>query len=306
MIWHIDYGADGYGPSFRHTMKNEGHPGQADWPARHYGVALQQPDGLYEIERGVSRGDRDDVFHASGANELIPCLNPSACQYPNTDSYRDGIVRRGNVFITDISNSGDVMSFRYDYANGNEGGKIAFPSAMPSFSPSFAPSNAPTTNPTPEPTLELPANQCFPGDTAFKLKLLTDYWAVDTSWTLKDDDSGEVMAASDSSLESNREYLVFKCLPQGKEFTFTLYDSWGDSICCEYGPGHFSVSLNGKEEFEGGKDFGHQTSYSFSTAVSTEEPGSSPTGEPSTSPTFFPSPTPTDAPSDGPTHCVCF
>lgn len=114
VIWHIDYTTD---PSSRFidSLSNEGHPWQEGWPhnGNHYGIAILQADGLYELEQGLNDGEGDDVYHSAGIDELIPCIIPGKCQYPNTDSYQSGIVNRTNVYITNISRSQRIMSFTY-------------------------------------------------------------------------------------------------------------------------------------------------------------------------------------------------
>ncbi len=117
-IWHVDMTSDLGGRRFKLSLSEEGHPGQENWPnnGKHYGVALLQADGYFELERGVNVGDMDDLFHARGLDEITPCLEPGKCQYPNTDAYQGGVVTPTNVFITDISVSGRIMTFNYNTA----------------------------------------------------------------------------------------------------------------------------------------------------------------------------------------------
>ena len=41
--------------------------------------------------------------------------------------------------------------------------------------------------------------------------------------------------------------------------TFTLYDSYGDGICCGFGEGGFVINVNGEEVMSGG-EFGSEIS----------------------------------------------
>jgi M6 family metalloprotease-like protein len=109
IIYHIDEAA---------ALHNEGFPGQPGWPSNgnHYAVSIAQADGMYHLEgglNGLNAGDAGDPFHGAGVNSLTPCFDEGSCHYPNTDSYQNGVVSRTNVQITDISNSGDVMTFHY-------------------------------------------------------------------------------------------------------------------------------------------------------------------------------------------------
>eukprot|EP00539_Tryblionella_compressa_P002709 CAMPEP_0178739928 /NCGR_PEP_ID=MMETSP0744-20121128/4319_1 /TAXON_ID=913974 /ORGANISM="Nitzschia punctata, Strain CCMP561" /LENGTH=657 /DNA_ID=CAMNT_0020392669 /DNA_START=545 /DNA_END=2516 /DNA_ORIENTATION=+ len=158
LVWHIDYGL-GSERDFRKSLMREGYPGQTGWPENnnHYGVALLQADGLYELERGINVGDREDFFHGLGVDKLTPCLNPDDCHYPNTDSYQGGVVVGTNVYITGISSSGNIMSFEYHVGPATDT-PSAFPSMDPSFPPSLHPSVAlsvmPTTLPSLFPTIQ--------------------------------------------------------------------------------------------------------------------------------------------------------
>ena len=148
VIWHIDHGTGGTN-EFRESLKREGFPGQDNWPhnGNHYGIALVQADGEYHLERARNMGDAGDYFHGEGVDELLPCQNVTSCQYPNTDSYQSGNVSRTGAHITDISISGDIMSFHY-YSDAMEveddNGPSSIPSSLPSTSPSASPSEAPT------------------------------------------------------------------------------------------------------------------------------------------------------------------
>jgi immune inhibitor A len=81
VIYHIDEAAP--------LQQHRGYPGHPDWPAWHYRVAVQQADGLYQIEKGVNLGDAGD-FYVQGS-----VLGPDPNTWPNTDSYQNGQVATG-------------------------------------------------------------------------------------------------------------------------------------------------------------------------------------------------------------------
>ena len=106
-IWHIDEAAPNV----------EGYPGQTDWPSngKHYKVALLQADGNYDLERGINRGDKGDLFHGPEYTSLTPSeslLGP----FPNTDAYQDGIIRKTGVEIYEVSTSAHTMSFSVKFS----------------------------------------------------------------------------------------------------------------------------------------------------------------------------------------------
>merc|ERR1712241_214792 len=113
-------------------------------------------------------------------------------------------------------------------------------------------------------------------------------------------------AFTDYTDPSMDEYF---CLKSGN-YTFTMFDQYGDGVCCEFGEGHIIGILNDNEIFVGG-NFSYKDTRNFTVTVSDDEtfPTSSPTseddiptGKPTVYPTFFPTGYPTDSnvPSDAP------
>ena len=93
-----------------------GYPGQPNWPenGNHYRVSVMQPDGKYHLEKGENRGDETDFFVEG--DEIGP---GKFFIYPNTDSYRDGIIRETGIRIYDILQNDDLtVSFSIDIPNG--------------------------------------------------------------------------------------------------------------------------------------------------------------------------------------------
>jgi M6 family metalloprotease-like protein len=100
-IWHIDEAKAG--------NTSEGYPGQAGWPANnnHYKIALLQADGLYEMEKNLNRGNGADVFRGGGVSSLGSATNT----WPNTASYKGGVIVNVSNAFSAISVSGSNMSF---------------------------------------------------------------------------------------------------------------------------------------------------------------------------------------------------
>lgn len=63
-------------------------------------------------------------------------------------------------------------------------------------------------------------------------------------------------------LESNQTISHSMCLEEGR-FQFTIFDSGGDGICCDYGQGEYSISSGGQIIFQGGT-FGGSEATTFS------------------------------------------
>lgn len=108
LIWHIDESAD--------SNNNRGYPGQQGWPSNgmHYMVALEQADRNYGLENGYDIGGSGD-FWVNGSEYTYSTPEASATDYrlyPNSNSYRHGIITSTFLKISDISPSGNVMTFR--------------------------------------------------------------------------------------------------------------------------------------------------------------------------------------------------
>lgn len=72
------------------------------------------------------------------------------------------------------------------------------------------------------------------------LNLTTDDYGGETSWDVKDA-SGNVVASGDN-YGDNATVTETINLPDGQCYRFTIYDSYGDGICCQYGNGQYSLT----------------------------------------------------------------
>ena len=67
-----------------------------------------------------------------------------------------------------------------------------------------------------------------------------DAYGEETTWLLRD--SSNAIVAGSAPLQGQYPYVeAFLPLPTG-EYTFTIYDSFGDGICCGFGEGWFSIN----------------------------------------------------------------
>jgi hypothetical protein len=89
-----------------------------------------------------------------------------------------------------------------------------------------------------------------------------------TSWTDTDIAVGEAYEYIFKKVECIISDTV--SVASGTEVTFTIYDSWGDGICCDMGLGHYEVAACGTVYASGG-GFGSSKSTSF-TVGSPENP----------------------------------
>ena len=104
---------------------------------------------------------------------------------------------------------------------------------------------------------EPPVQGCQGSELTFSLT--TDNYAAETSWQLIN--SAGQQLYSGGGYSSNSAYSEQWCLADG-DYQFTISDSYGDGICCSYGNGNYSLSLNGNQIFSGGS-FTYQQTHSF-------------------------------------------
>jgi hypothetical protein len=106
-------------------------------------------------------------------------------------------------------------------------------------------------------------NQSNSYDTSIvTLNLVTDNYASETSWELADS-SGYIIAQNGFLTNGNTYNTVIEIPTSDECYTFTINDSYGDGICCQYGTGSYSISdESGNIIFSGG-DFSSTESTIF-------------------------------------------
>ena len=109
-----------------------------------------------------------------------------------------------------------------------------------------------------EPTTSEPPPPGGCSESSAEFALTTDNYGGETSWQLTD---GSGTLYRGDGLASNTQYSEQWCLAAG-DYTFTIFDSYGDGICCGYGNGSYSLTLGGANIFSGGS-FGPSQSHSF-------------------------------------------
>jgi len=90
-----------------------------------------------------------------------------------------------------------------------------------------------------------------------RLNLTTDSFGDETTWTLTDIE--ETLFYSGGPFAAKQNYIQDMCLNPGS-YVFTIFDSYGDGICCRSGKGYYSlfnlttgahyVTSNGKFSYE--------------------------------------------------------
>ena len=89
-------------------------------------------------------------------------------------------------------------------------------------------------------------------DVTVTVELSIDNYGGETSWEITD--SSNTVQASGSGYSSNTDYEINSCV-SADACTFTIFDAYGDGICCSYGSGSYSVIRDGVRYDRDG-DFG--------------------------------------------------
>ena len=101
------------------------------------------------------------------------------------------------------------------------------------------------------------------GEVEFRVRITADCFSSETSWELLDTatgleifsvpegDFGSDPCSSSAPPETTQPDFV-DCVAADGRFTFTIFDSYGDGICCLFGHGSYEVLLNGVSVVTGG------------------------------------------------------
>jgi hypothetical protein len=98
---------------------------------------------------------------------------------------------------------------------------------------------------------------CF-GDPPFEcpdmitIEIFTDEYGSETTWELVERVSGTVVA-SGGPLEDEALCVWDVAVDGSLCYDWTIYDSYGDGICCDYGDGYYNVYYNGDLVCTGGE-----------------------------------------------------
>lgn len=107
-----------------------------------------------------------------------------------------------------------------------------------------------------------------------QFNLTLDRYPGETTWQIVDA-SGAIVAAGGPYSGANTSRTEELCLTDGC-YTFTIFDSYGDGICCSYGNGSFSLTDSTGTALISGGEFGRQDVQDFCVG-DTPDDGGNPT-----------------------------
>ncbi|MBE0456397.1 endonuclease [Pseudoalteromonas sp. KG3] len=131
---------------------------------------------------------------------------------------------------------------------------------------SFMPNSAGNTQPTPD--------GC--ADNTVSLALTTDNYGEETSWQITNAQGTPV--ASGGGYSGNNSYTEQACLVDG-DYTFSIFDSYGDGICCSFGNGSYALT-SAQTQLASGSSFqsSEATPFTLGDGNNPETPPTEPSG----------------------------
>ena len=100
----------------------------------------------------------------------------------------------------------------------------------------------------------------------FHVTINTDAYPGETSWSLFD--STSTLVVTEGPLTQSNNLYEWDVTINAGVYTFVIYDSYGDGICCTYGDGYYTISVN-DIEVGSGSEFTYSESTTFSTSTGT-------------------------------------
>ena len=100
---------------------------------------------------------------------------------------------------------------------------------------------------------------------AFEIIIVTDDYPDETSWNLSTSTGETIDGIAAGALTLPGTTYSWQIELQSGDYVFTIYDAWGDGICCNYGGGSYNLYLNESLIASGGQ-FGASETVEFSTS----------------------------------------
>jgi len=108
---------------------------------------------------------------------------------------------------------------------------------------------------------------CCYGD-QLVITIITDNYPAETSWQLVNQSGGVVQSISAGDLTNANTSYTWNICPSSTEcYDFTIYDAYGDGICCNYGNGSYTVTYNGSVVASGGSFSSSETTSSIGSCI---------------------------------------
>jgi hypothetical protein len=243
-------------------------------------TVLENADGIKDLPNSTT-GNPPFVYDLDGRIKTNT-LNLAECDFTITPEIE--LINLGNNPITSITISYDVdggtpttINWTGNLAATGDSEIINLP--VMSSSPGAHAFNVEITSPNggtdmntanDDSSTDFSFGDSYMGSTSIELELTTDNYGGETSWEFANS-AGTVLYSGDS-YNNNTTYNESFAIEDNECYTFTIFDSYGDGICCDYGTGSYELTDNlGTVIFSGGEFGGDETTTITTASLSTSE-----------------------------------
>jgi hypothetical protein len=243
-------------------------------------TVLENADGIKDLPNSTT-GNPPFVYDLDGRIKTNS-LNLAECDFTITPEIE--LINLGNNPITSITISYDVdggtpttINWTGNLAATGDSEIINLP--VMSSSPGAHAFNVEITSPNggtdmntanDDSSTDFSFGDSYMGSTSIELELTTDNYGGETSWEFANS-AGTVLYSGDS-YNNNTTYNESFAIEDNECYTFTIFDSYGDGICCDYGTGSYELTDNlGTVIFSGGEFGGDETTTITTASLSTSE-----------------------------------
>lgn len=107
--------------------------------------------------------------------------------------------------------------------------------------------------------------QCSTGQSEVKVTIVEDNYGSETEWEITGPGGTPVYLSGGPYVDGNNgtSHTDDVCIPVGTTVTFKITDGYGDGMCCAYGNGSYTITMNGCDLVGTGGEFGSSESLSF-------------------------------------------
>ncbi len=96
-----------------------------------------------------------------------------------------------------------------------------------------------------------PPTSCLANEIEIFISITTDNYPSETSWDLVDQNGAGWYILAGDLTQANTTYTWSICVPDTNCYSFTVYDSFGDGLCCSWGSGSYYANYNGVQVASG-------------------------------------------------------
>jgi len=238
-----------------------------------------------EIVAFVQKSSNKEILQGTKKSMAVPLYNldaqAKAINYPvgqHCGSSVEPAVVIKNMGAEDLTsldieyniNGGTSQIFNW---TGNLGFNLAEEVILPSISFTPQPNNSfevtvsnPNGQPDPNPDNDM-LSQTFQAapqveTVVVNFEIKTDQYPSETTWKVKNS-AGSILYSGGPYSGANTVYTAVWTLSDQECYTFTIYDEYGDGICCAYGNGYYKLMDAGNVVFAQGGEFGTEETKPF-------------------------------------------